>query len=229
MTSLVRAMRLLQFGDSMLPVGSFAFSNGLESAVQQKVVRDLPTLREFIETALVQAASCDGIALLAAHRAACVGDAAGVIAADHAVLLRKLNEEMRTMTLRMGRKLGELVAHAAPHPLVTRWLADIEAGATPGTHPAGLGVVGAALGLREDDIFAAHQYGVAAMMASAALRLMRVSHLDGQALLHALGGTADRAYATAARASLDDMATFAPIADILAAVHVNAHVRMFMN
>ena len=229
MTTLVRAMRLLQFGDSMLPVGAFAFSNGLESAVQQKVVRDLATLAEFIGAALAQSATGDGIALLAAHRAACAGDAAGVIAADRAVLLRKLNEETRTMTLRMGRKLGELVAHAAPHPLVTRWLADIEAGATPGTHPAGLGVVGAALGLREEDVFAAHQYGVAAMMVSAALRLMRVSHLDGQALLYALGGTADAAYAAATRASLDDMAAFAPVADILAAAHVNAHVRMFMN
>lgn len=26
--------RMMQFGDSMLPVGAFAFSNGLESAVQ---------------------------------------------------------------------------------------------------------------------------------------------------------------------------------------------------
>ena len=39
------AMRLLQFGDSMLPVGSFAFSNALESAVEQGVVHDVVTLR----------------------------------------------------------------------------------------------------------------------------------------------------------------------------------------
>ena len=28
---------------------------------------------------------------------------------------------------------------------------------------------------------------------------------------------------------LDDMAAFAPVAEILAAVHVKAHVRLFMN
>ena len=38
-------LRLLQFGDSMLPVGAFSFSNGLESAVQQGVVHDAATLR----------------------------------------------------------------------------------------------------------------------------------------------------------------------------------------
>ena len=32
--------RMMQFGDSMLPVGAFAFSNGLESAVQKGVVYD---------------------------------------------------------------------------------------------------------------------------------------------------------------------------------------------
>ena len=42
------AMRLLQFGDSMLPVGSFAFSNALESAVEQGVVHDVVTLRGFV-------------------------------------------------------------------------------------------------------------------------------------------------------------------------------------
>ncbi len=44
-SSLAAAMRLLQFGDSMLPVGSFAFSNALESAVEQGVVHDVATLR----------------------------------------------------------------------------------------------------------------------------------------------------------------------------------------
>src|SRR6185295_16981502 len=31
-------MRVLQFGDSVLPVGAFSFSNGLESAIQHHLV-----------------------------------------------------------------------------------------------------------------------------------------------------------------------------------------------
>ena len=38
----------LQFGDSTLPVGAFSFSNGLESAVQQRVVARRGRLREFV-------------------------------------------------------------------------------------------------------------------------------------------------------------------------------------
>lgn len=67
------------------------------------------------------------------------------------------------------------------------------------------------------------------MMLGAALRLMKLNYLDGQALLHDINGAAEQAYARVAQADLDDMATFAPITDILAAIHVKAHVRMFMN
>jgi len=223
------AMRLLQFGDSVLPVGSFSFSNGLEAAVQQRVVHDVASLRGFVEAALHQAATSDGIALLEAHRAASAGDIARIVRADRAVFERKLNEELRTMTLRMGRKLAEMTAHVAPTPLVGEWLARIERSETPGTFPIGMALVFEARKLAETDAFAAHQYGVATMMVSAALRLMKLNYLDAQAILYELNAGAEESYRRAADATLDDMATFAPIADILAAVHVQSHVRMFMN
>ena len=84
-------------------------------------------------------------------------------------------------------------------------------------------------GLPARDAFVVHQYGVAAMILSAALRLMRISHVDTQRILYRLTADADAAYETAAAARLADMAGFAPLAEILAAVHVKAHVRLFMN
>jgi urease accessory protein len=48
-------------------------------------------------------------------------------------------------------------------------------------------------------------------------------------MLYRLNADADTAYEAAAAASLADMAGFAPLAEILAAVHVKAHVRLFMN
>jgi urease accessory protein len=67
------------------------------------------------------------------------------------------------------------------------------------------------------------------MILSAALRLMKVSHVDTQRILYRLDTGADAAYEAAAAARLEDMAGFAPLAEILAAVHVKAHVRLFMN
>src|SRR5262245_31576833 len=167
-------MRALQFGDSMLPVGAFSFSNGVEAAVQTGVVRDLDTLRQFVQTATQQSATCDGIALLAAHRGSQAGDFDRVVAADRALLHRKMNEEMRTMTVRMGRKLAEMTVHVMSAPTVSDWLASIQSGETPGTYPIGQALVFAALGLGERGAFAVPQYGVATMIASAPFCVRRV-------------------------------------------------------
>jgi urease accessory protein len=227
--SITQLLRLLQFGDSMLPVGAFSFSNGLEAAIAERVVHDVPSLRAFVATALEQSAGGDGIALLAAHRGALTGDMDRVMLADEAVLLRKLNEETRTMTTRMGRKLAEMAGRVLEAPLTGRWLDRIAARETPGTFPVALALVFADSRLSEQEAFAAHQYGVATMMQGAALRLMKLNYLDGQALLHDVNGMAEEAYARIATAGLDDMAAFAPMVDILAAIHVKSHVRMFMN
>jgi len=225
----LRAMRLLQFGDSILPVGAFSFSNALESAVERGVVHDPATLRDWVGTATRQAASGDAIALLHAHRSACRSDLAGVISADHAVLERKLNEEARTMSTRMGRKLGELGERVVRDARIDAWLGAVREGRSPGSFPVGLGVVFAALGADEADAFAAHQYGVASMILGAALRLMRVDHMDTQSILFAIDAAAPEAYTSIRDKDLDDMSAFAPMTDILAAVHASAHVRMFMS
>ena len=86
-------MRLLQFGDSMLPVGAFSFSNGLESAVQRGFVHDPDSLERFVRTATRQSATSDGIALLEAFRAARENDVARIERADRAIFNRKLNED----------------------------------------------------------------------------------------------------------------------------------------
>jgi urease accessory protein len=227
--SITRMMRVLHFGDSLLPVGSFSFSNALESAVQEGMVRDTATLAEFVTASVRRAATSDGIALLEAHRAARERHIERIVRADRAVFEKKLGEETRTMTVRMGRKLAEVGTAAMQAPLVGLWLGQVRDGITPGTHPVGLGVLFAELGSPEEDAFAVHQYGVAMTMLSAALRLMRIDHRQVQAIVSAVGETVPADYASVRQASLPDMAVFTPMADILAAIHVRSHVRMFMN
>ncbi|HEY7044109.1 MAG TPA: urease accessory UreF family protein [Nocardioidaceae bacterium] len=221
--------RILQFGDSMFPVGTFAFSGGLEAAVQQGVVKDRTDLAEFVETVAHLAATSDGIALLAAHRGAIDRDLARIRAADDAVYVRKLSEEARTMTVRMGRKLAEAAVRILDEPILDARLRESANDSVPVTYPVALGALFAALDLPEPDAFATHQYGVTTMVLGAAVRLMRIDHLECQEILYAVNATTADEYQRAAPASLDDMASFGPTIDVLAASHVHAQVRMFMN
>lgn len=223
------AMRLLQFGDSMLPVGAFSFSNALESAIQQGVVTDAETLASFVRTSTRRAATSDGIALLEAHRATRARDHERLIVIDRAVVARKLDEELHLQTVRMGKKLLEIADKVVGSAVVTAHLAEVIAGETPGSFPVSSGIVSAELGLSEQEAFGLHQYGVAAAVLGAALRLMRVDHVATQKILFDVNRLVDTDYEDVSSASLVDMSTYAPMTDILAAVHVQSHVRMFMS
>jgi urease accessory protein len=87
----------------------------------------------------------------------------------------------------------------------------------------------AELGSPEEDAFAIHQYGVATTTLGAALRLMRLDHHQAQAILYAVNADVEGDYASIRDAGLADMASFAPMADVLGAIHVKSRVRMFMS
>jgi UreF len=124
----VRLSRLLQFGDSMFPIGGFSFSGGLESAIQKGVVSNVTTLQAFARTAVEQAAMGDGIALIWAHRAALAGDLAELERIDQQVYGRKLSAETRTMTVRVGKKFAENYGLADSARLAPAHSARIHAG-----------------------------------------------------------------------------------------------------
>ncbi len=226
---LTHLARLLQFADSTLPVGAFAFSNGLESAVQTGVVSNAASLREYVELVTRQAARMDGIALLHAYRGAVAGDEDAIRRADAELWCRRTGEEQQLMLARMGRKLAELALKISDFPLLARWLAEIKAEATPGCFPVGQAIALAHLGASEAEAFVVHQYGIASMVLSAALRLMRIDHLDTQRILFAAQERVEADYLAIRDLSLDEMSVFAPVFDVLVAHHTTAHVRLFMN
>lgn len=226
---MVHLARLLQFSDSTLPVGSFAFSNGLESAIQLGVVTNSASLNQYVEMAVRQAARMDGIALLHAHRAALSQNPDAIRAADDALWCRRVGDEQQMMLSRMGRKFAELALKIGTFPQLGLWLADIKVGTTPGCFPIGQAVALAHLGADESEAFVVHQYAIASMILSAALRLMRIDHLDTQRILFRVQERVEKDYLAVRSLALDEMSVFAPVFDVLVAHHTTAHVRLFMN
>ena len=222
-------MRLLQFTDSTFPVGTFSFSNGLETAGFEKIVHDKATLRDFVKSQALQAAFTDGIAVLAAHRAYLSQDYDGILDADRTLILCKMNDESRQMLRRMGKKLVELAVRLFNSEMARRWLADIGTDLTPGTYPVAQGIAFAAAGIDESDLFCSHQYGVVNMVLSAALRCVRVSHYDTQEILYEMSSGVADLYNRVKGLRVDEMHAFFPELDIIASLHEKGNMRMFMN
>lgn len=227
--NITEIMRLLQFTDSTFPVGTFSFSNGLETAGFENIVYDKHTLHEFVKSQALQAAYTDGIAALAAHRSFLAGDYDGIVEADKTLILCKMNDEARQMLKRMGKKLGELGVKLFDNELAKRWLNDIRHDLTPGTYPVAQGISFAAAGISEEDLFCSHQYGVVNMVLSAALRCVRVSHYDTQEILYDMSSDVKSLYDKVKDMKVDEMHAFFPQLDILASLHEKGNMRMFMN
>lgn len=222
-------IRIMQFGDSALPIGAFTFSNGVESAIQSGVVHNPETLKGFIRTSLKQAASCDGIAVVAAHRAALADDRIKIIDIDWTVNNRKLNEEARLMACRMGKKLAELSVHIIDDKRLSWWLSQIKVNATPGSQPVAQAIVMAIQGIAEREVVVMHQYGIAMTILSAAMRLMRITHFETQQILFELNKEIESFCDIAASGDISEMSSYTPIMDVLAAMHTKSFVRLFMN
>lgn len=230
MMDMMAVLKLLQFTDSTFPVGTFSFSNGLETASFENLVNDAETLEEFTKAQVIQAAYSDGVAALHSYRSAAASDLDGIVKADKAIMAFKMNDEARQMLARMGKKLAELTVRLYPdNILAASWLKMIKDGRTPGSYPVAQGIIFQASGIGERELYCSHQYGVANMVLGAALRCVRVSHYDTQQILFRLALDAERHYENAAGMTLDDMHAFVPQLDILASLHEKGQMRMFMN
>lgn len=222
-------LKLLEFTDSAFPVGTFSFSCGLETAAFLGLVHDAASLEEYTRDVARQAAFTDGISALHAYRSRLAGDYRGVLDADAQTLLCKMNGEARRMSCRMGLKLAELAGRIFSDDMMEKWRKEITGGLTPGTYPVAQGIVFAACGISEQELFCSHQYGAASMVLGAALRLVRVSHYDTQRIMFRMSEDMDSLYRSVRELGLEDMNTFAPQTDILASLHEKGTQRMFMN
>ena len=214
--------------------GPFAFSSGVESAVQKGVVHDPETLRPPPSNRRRRATPSPwsgrrGRPLRATSR----NSSASTMRSSAASSTRT-----RTMTTRMGKKLAEMGSDITENPLVIGWRDAIKDGRTPGTYPVSLAVQFVVMGLSTQEeldegmlgeVLTVHQYGVAMSILNASLRLMRITHIDIQRVLYSLTREFDAMCRTAMLTSLDQMSNYAPMTDILAANHVKAHVRLFMS
>ena len=190
-SKLQQIMRLIEFSDSAFPVGTFSFSNGLETASEKGLVYNAESLLQFTQSVAQQSAFTDGIACIHAYRHANNVNYKEILNCDDQVILCKMNSESRLMTQRMGKKLVELSKQLIDDKLLTQYLADINNGIISGTYPVAQGLLFSRCSISEEALFCSQQYGVINMVLSAALRCVRVSHYDTPRILFELSNGID--------------------------------------
>jgi urease accessory protein len=221
---------LLQAGDSFYPTGSYAHSHGLEGLVQEGVVRDRETLREFILHSSLPSLRHAELPL-AAHAwrdfAGPDWEAIGALCLLSSSL--RTPREARLASENIGRQRAELAARLHASPLAEEFLRRATSGAWPHAAPVAAALEGRLLGAPLGAVLAGVTYAHLASLLSAAMKLLRIGQNGAQSLLTEALTAAPHLIRAATATAREDIGWFNPWLDIAAARHESAHARLFIS
>jgi urease accessory protein len=218
----------LQLADSAFPSGAYTLSGGLETLLEDGIVRDADDVGRCLRASLLgRAARGDLAALVAAHSAASEGDVPTIVAIDHRLAATKLALEDREASRRVGGRLVVEAARLASSLALNGLREAIAAGSTPGTAAVAFGVAADALGIPRRAAAIAAGNALATSLLSAAVRLGHMGHGDLQRLLRAAAPTISRAADVAEATDWRALRPSAPGFDIAIARHETATSRLF--
>jgi len=217
----------LRFVDSLFPSGGYAFSSGLEAAVQGGLVKNAEDLSGYVNEALTTGiGEREAVAVGLAHDAFIAGRLECAFQADRDLDAMKLGREGRTSSRQMGRQVIRIAAeHTGRALLLDDYLAAVEAESTPGHVAVSLSLTLADAGWSKEDTIAAFLHQAATGYLAAAMKLLPIGQREGQRLLEGWVPVIERVSHQAAQEY--EMRSWSPIQDIYAMRHSRLESRLF--
>ncbi|MDQ3035889.1 MAG: urease accessory protein UreF [Myxococcota bacterium] len=218
----VAGLRLLQLVSPALPIGAFAYSRGLESAVELGWVRDAESARAWIGGVLDRTiARLDAPIVLRLHRSIGGADheatARWIALADASRESGEMQAESRALGVTFARLLGELGVASAEElapPIGT-------------SHLACFALACVRWDIEEDDAVRACLWSALEGQVTAALKLVPLGQTDGQRILFAEAARIGALASGAADLADEDLGALAPGLAIASALHETQHTRLF--
>lgn len=224
-------LRLLQLGDSALPIGGYSHSWGLEAAIDRGLVYDAPSLEHWLRAWLRHALGpCEGIVVAATCQAA---------KQRNWILVRQANDllwsSLAPPTLRhSSRDMGEqLLALAEPWP----WAADSMAALRGCTHAMPepqewhhapvFATVAAAAGCAPVETLAVYLHQAAFGVLGAGVRAIPIGHSHGQQILARLQDDIEVLAGELAERGLESAGSFCPAYEVLCHEQSQLYTRLF--
>jgi len=225
----VAFLNALQLSDTFFPTGLYTLSHGLEAFVQAGLASKADVeelLRDYLENVLGPA---DGVALSHAHRATEGRDLERLMEIDRRLFAMKLVREARESSRRVGKRILATTVKLSPDSLLKDYWAAVDRGACPGSSAVALGAVAATLSIARREAMLIELYTFTASLLGAAMRLIRLDHEEAQLILVRLKHLMVRVVHENIDKGLQEMRVFAPLIDIMGAVHARASVRLFIS
>lgn len=213
MTTEAQILTLAQWFSPCYPVGSFAYSHGLEWAVEAGRITGADTLQNWLTDILRHGAGYnDALFLVAAF------------GADGDAMLVEIDAKCRAFAASKER-LMEADLQGAAFCKIT---GDVWAQSIAGlTYPVAVGRAAALTDLPLNLTLRMYLHAFVSNLVAAAMRLMPMGQTEGQRLIKTLTPLLSGIAENAISGTLDDLSSTAFMADIAAMKHENQYSRIF--
>ena len=202
---------LLTWMSPAFPTGAFAYSHGLEWAIEEGTLRHADDLEGWIGDLLTRGSGWNDAVLFSR----CWEDDASTL--NELALALAPSRERHLETTQLGRAFRIAAGVFAPPVLHEEEIA----------YPIAAGTACAAMGIGRQDALLAFLQGFAATLTSVAVRLVPIGQTAGLAVLRDLAPVIAATAGRAMSATLDDLGSITLAADIAAMRHETQHSRVF--
>ena len=220
--------RLLAWLSPGFPVGSFAFSHGLEAGVASGAVHDRCSLQLRI-SAIVSSGGgrIDADILRAAHQASWAGDIGGLPDVNRRGVAFRATAETRLETTAQGEAFLSTCRAAWPNPVFDCWAKGISERDEAVCYAAAVGAAAAQAGIPLDFALLGYLQALASTLVSAGLRLGIIGQTDGQRILAALEPVIAAAVSGALTRDPDAFGSATFAVELASMAHETQYTRLF--
>ncbi len=207
------------------PVGAFAYSQGLEMAVERGLVSSRATLQGWMSALIAHGAlRNDLIFLAAAHQAITARDSEALTSANTLACALQPSAERYLEATQQGGSFLSAIAGAWSNAAFAETRAWLDGAVS---YPIAIAAAAAAHGIPLAPTLDAFAFAWAGTLTSAAIRLSVVGQTDAQVVVAALAGTLSAAALHAQTQTLNDIGGAAFSADLASLEHETQYSRLF--
>ncbi|MCJ2084277.1 urease accessory protein UreF [Methylobacterium sp. J-090] len=222
---MIDALRLMAWLSPGYPVGAYAYSHGLEGAVESGDVFGEASLRAWLGDVLEQGSGRNDLILAAhAHGTALVEDSAALADLNDLALALAPSRELHLETSQQGRSFLDATLAAWPTPALAR-LAEALPG--PVAYPVMVGLAAGAHGMALPPTLAAFGLAFLQNLVSAALRCAPIGQSAGTRVIAALTPRVVALAAGVPDLTLDDLGSATLRLDLGSFRHETQYSRIF--